>query len=80
MAAPLTIPKQDLPAFIAIAGHDNDSFGALITAFGEAQPSLHRPKYISRLAAKVPKSAQKDIQVICTALFSLYALMDEKGI
>jgi hypothetical protein len=79
MAAPLTIPKQDLPAFIAIAGFDEDAFKGLMTAFAETAPSLHRTKYISRLAAKSPKSTQKDILVICTALFSLYALMDEKG-
>jgi hypothetical protein len=74
------IPKQDLPAFLAITGFDDGSFSGMSKAFAESQPSLHRKKYISQLAAKVPKSTQKDILVICTALFSLYALMAENGI
>jgi hypothetical protein len=78
--AALQIPKDDVPAFVAIAGLGDESFQALLKAIKETQPLLNPKKYLSALTAKVPGLDQDDAFAITTALFSLYELKEKRGV
>ena len=78
--AQLRIPKDDLSAFVAIAGLDENSFQALLKGMTETEPSLNSRKYLDVLIAKHHGFKRETTQNIVTALLSLYDLKDKRGI
>jgi len=78
--AQMRIPKDDLPAFVAIAGFDDKSFQTFLKGVTETQPSLNSRKYMDAFMVKTQGFKRETAQSIVTVLFSLYGLKDRRQV
>lgn len=78
--AALRIPRDDLPAFMAITELGEDSFMALEAAIKETPPCINRDKLAAAAMRKLPKFDSEQLSKIFKAMFSLYMVKLQKRI
>ncbi len=80
-AAPVIIPERALPDLKRIAELDDDLFNSLMSAIGEATPTLTREQFSDQISQKVKLPDEGDhLEAVLRTAFVLYGFRERTGI